>query len=232
MNPLIKIGAGIVLTLLAIWFFTRGSNNETIINELPVRSDSTSVLTIIAFGDSLTAGYGLPTAESYPAQLEAVLVSKGYDVTVINAGVSGETTRGNLERAAFIRGQNPDIVLLGIGGNDALRLLPTTEARANIAKTIEILQAGDNPPIVLLLQMQAPLNVGLGYKKDFDAMYESLAAEYELVMVPFLTAEVFLDKNNKISDGIHLNKTGYKLVVDEYIVPTLETILNQVTGQP
>ena len=231
MNPLLKIGIIVLLTLMGVWFFMRDNANDAIIEDLPTREGIPSNFTIISFGDSLTAGYGLPTAESYPAQLESVLQAKGYDVAVINSGVSGETTRGNFERAPFIRSQNPDLVLLGIGGNDALRLLPVAEARKNIADTIETLESGDNPPIVLLLKMQAPLNVGLAYKKEFDAIYDSLGEEYGLIVVPFLTAEVFLDKDNKISDGIHLNKMGYKKVVDEYLTPTLETILNQVTSQ-
>lgn len=230
MNQLLKIGLLVLLVLSGVWFFMRDTSNEAIIDDLPTRDKTPAGFTIISFGDSLTAGYGLPTAESYPAQLEVALQAKGYDVTVINSGVSGETTRGNLERAAFIRSQNPDLVLLGIGGNDALRLLPVAESRKNIADTIELLQSGTNPPIVLLLKMQAPLNVGLAFKKEFDAIYDSLGEEYGLIVVPFLTTEVFLEKDNKINDGIHLNKVGYQKVVDEYLTPTLETILNQVTS--
>ncbi len=180
---------------------------------------------IIAFGDSLTAGYDLPERESYPAQLEARLKAAGKDIRVVNAGVSGETTRGNAERAAFIRSQNPDIVLLGIGGNDALRLLPIEETKKNLATTLRTLTEGENPPVVFLLRMQAPLNAGLGYKRSFDAIYDELADEFSIPLVPFLTTEIFLNQDLKLRDGIHLNAAGYARVVDEYLVPPLLELL-------
>ncbi len=185
---------------------------------------------IIAFGDSLTAGYGLPASEGYPALLEADLKQRGHLVSVINSGVSGETTRGNLERAQFIRNQNPDIVILGIGGNDALRLLPVEETRSNIEKTITILKSGENPPVVVLLGMQAPINVGLGYKRTFDALYEELAEEKELLLVPFITAEVFLDNANKLSDGIHYNKQGYQKIIELYLGEPISDIVTEMTS--
>jgi acyl-CoA thioesterase-1 len=181
--------------------------------------------TIIAFGDSLTAGYGVTAKEAYPAQLEKALQEKGYVVTVINAGVSGETTRGNLERAPFIRAQNADVVLLGIGGNDALRNLPLSETRKNMQETIDILTEGDDAPVVLLLQMQAPLNGGFQYKKEFDSLYEKLASENNLRLVPFITARLFLDSKYKLSDGIHYNQYGYQRIIQEYVLPETEKAL-------
>ncbi len=210
----------------AILFF---GGDDKIANIEPRQVSTTEGVKIIAFGDSLTAGYGLPANESYPAQLETELTKRGYSVTVINSGVSGETTRGNLERAAFIRKQNPDIVLLGIGGNDALRLLPVEETEKNIEETIKILKGGENPPVVVLLRMQAPINVGLGYKQTFDSLYEKIAQSQEVILLPFLTAEVFLNQANKLSDGIHLNKTGYKQVVDLYLIDTLSEIVEKIT---
>lgn len=184
---------------------------------------------IVAFGDSLTAGFGVSRSEAYPAQLERLLLERGYDVAVTNAGVSGETTRGNLERANFIRAQNPDIVILGIGGNDALRALPVDETERNIRATVTTLQSGDQPPTILLLQMQAPLNAGAAYKTAFDALYEDIANEYNLELVPFLTQELFLDNNNKLPDGIHYNQTGYARVTEEHILPQVEDILETST---
>jgi acyl-CoA thioesterase-1 len=183
---------------------------------------------IIAFGDSLTAGYGVSQAEAYPAQLESALREKGYDVLVINSGVSGETTRGNLERANFIRSQNPDIVILGIGGNDALRALPINESEKNIRATVEILQSGEQSPRVFLLQMQAPLNVGREYKERFDAFYESFAKDKGLVLVPFITKDIFFDRNNKLADGVHYNQVGYKKVIDRYMLPRLAETLDRM----
>lgn len=184
---------------------------------------------IIAFGDSLTAGYGLPVDEAYPAQLEKSLKDKGLAVTVINSGVSGETTKGNLERAEFIRKQNPDLVLLGIGGNDALRALPVEETKKNISETIDILKGGVNPPEVILLKMQAPINAGLAYKKDFDSIYGDLAKEKKILLLPFITTEVFLSRGYKLSDGLHYNKAGYGQIVDLYLAEPVADIVKKMS---
>jgi len=230
MNPTSKLIIVGVVALVAIWFlFFRSDSNETVISNIPARDTGESGLTIIAFGDSLTAGYGLPVSDSYPAQLETALRAKGLSVSIINSGVSGETTRGNLERAKFIRSQNPDIVILGIGGNDALRNLPVSETKSNIEETVKVLQSGENPPVVILLKMQGPINSGLAYKRDFDAIYEEVAKSYNLILVPFLTAELFLDSANKLNDGIHYNATGYQKVVDQHLVPVLEEVIEQIT---
>lgn len=227
MNQIVKLillAIAIVLFILTFYFLSRDGNDEMIANIEP-RNINEDNLKIIAFGDSLTAGYGLPIEESYPAQLQVTLRALGHEVEVINAGVSGETTRGNLERAKFIRAQNPDIVLLGIGGNDALRLLPVAETKKNMEQTITTLQSGDHPPVIILLTIQAPLNVGLSYKKNFDAIYEELAEKQQVLLVPFLTTEIFLNKDYKLADGIHLNKAGYKKVIDSYLLPVLEEVI-------
>ncbi len=218
---------GLFIILGTGLFFALG---EPKVAEVTPRDIATGAgVEIIAFGDSLTAGYGLPIGEAYPAQLEAELKNRGLKVSVINSGVSGETTKGNLERAAFIRKQNPDLVLLGIGGNDALRLLPVEETKNNIEKTIQILQAGENPPVVVLLKMLAPINVGLGYKQSFDKLYEELAAKYQILLLPFITAEVFLDKKYKLNDGLHFNQAGYQKIVELYLATPVAEIVSEMT---
>lgn len=219
---------GILIIGIFAWKFLP---NETA-NTIPSKNSTTQInesnIKIIAFGDSLTAGYGLSQSESFPAQLEAALIAKGHNVSVINAGVSGETTRGNLERASFIASQNPDIVLLGIGGNDALRALPLSEIKKNMSETIAILQDNEKVPVILLLQMQAPLNAGLSYKNEFDRIYTDIAKENSLILVPFITADIFLDRNNKLSDGIHYNQLGYSKVVEQYVLPATEKVLDNL----
>lgn len=222
MNRTYKILIFVVILILSGWgallFFrsssktapTQSTNLETVKN-----------IKIIAFGDSLTAGYNLPLQEAYPAQLETKLTELGISAQVVNSGVSGETTKGNLERANFIKSQNPDIVILGIGGNDALRSLLVTETKSNIEKTIQILTAGENPPKIILLQMQAPLNSGQVYKQEFDKIYTSLAKAYNVTLAPFITEEIFFDSSNLLPDGIHLNKKGYGQVVEKYIIPAI-----------
>lgn len=202
--------------------------NDSITNTEITVDRKKSAIQIISFGDSLTAGYDLPQDEAYPAQLEKALREKGYDVTVTNSGVSGETTKGNLERAQFIRARNPDIVILGIGGNDALRFLPVADTRKNITSTIDILKSGINPPTVVLLQMKAPLNAGLKYKQEFDSLYQEIAKKNGLVLISFITNEIFFNPENKLSDGIHYNQKGYQTVVNEYILPQIETLIKSI----
>ncbi len=216
---LIIIGVVGLCVALYIMFF-KPSTSDLEIKETPT-TQTEKEIKIVAFGDSLTAGYNLPASEAYPAQLESELSKAGYSVQVINSGVSGETTRGNLERASFIRSQNPNIVILGIGGNDSLRSLPITETIKNIEKTIEILQKGENPPKVILLQMQSPLNSGISYKQSFDAIYPNIAKKYNLELVPFITEEIFFNSENLLSDRIHLNKKGYGEVVKKHILPAV-----------
>lgn len=230
MMKILSIGLGVVVLVGAVYVFFLRGDNQAAMNTIDERGPVAGGVTVIAFGDSLTAGYGLPINESYPAQLDAALKAQGIQATVINAGVSGETTRGNLERAEFIRSQNPDIVLLGIGGNDALRALPVSDTKANIIQTIEILKIGENPPVVMLLKMQSPLNAGLSYKREFDAMYEEIAASQEILLVPFLTTEIFLNQENKLSDGIHLNKVGYGKVIEQYLLEPVTGVIEKIEG--
>jgi acyl-CoA thioesterase I len=212
-----------VLALLGAVWWLFGTNDAS---RVPITTPATTgSIRIVAFGDSLTAGYGVPLADSYPSQLETLLRSEGYDVSVINAGVSGETTAGARERAEFIRSQNPAIVLLGIGGNDALRILPVTEAKENIRATIEALQAGEGAPTVVLLGMQAPLNAGFTYKADFDRMYEDIAQEFSIPLAPFIVRGVTLNPKYTIDDGIHLNRAGYRYIIDEYLAPEIRPLL-------
>jgi acyl-CoA thioesterase I len=229
MKKTISIITLLVLVLLGVFYALRENDTEIPVSPTPV--EEASDFTIVAFGDSLTAGYGLPLGEGYPAQLESLLREEGYGVRVINAGVSGETTRGNRERAAFIRAQNPDVVLLGIGGNDALRFFPLEETRANMETTIETLQAGEGSPVIILLRMQAPENAGSNYKVSFDALTDELARTYGLTVTPFITEEVFLNEAYKLDDGIHLNEGGYEKIVREYLIPTLRPLLVEMKSR-
>jgi len=231
MNKVIIFGSLVILILFGLgWWFLAGNQTQ---EATPAGSSAlesvNEAFVIVAFGDSLTAGFGVPLQDAYPAQLEGMLTQAGYAVSVINSGVSGETTRGSLERATFIRSQAADLVILGIGGNDALRALSVDEAKANIIATVDILQSGENPPLVMLLQMQAPLNGGFAYKRSFDAMYKDIANDKDLILVPFITADLFLDRGNKLPDGVHYNAVGYHKVTQTHVLPAVEKVL-QDTG--
>jgi acyl-CoA thioesterase-1 len=219
----------LLLGTLLWWFFMSTITPESTVKSLPptVLPDENTI-NIIAFGDSLTAGYGVSQAEAYPAQLEAKLLKAGYRVSVVNAGVSGETSRGNLERANFIRMQEPDIVIMGVGGNDALRALPVAETKKNIKETIRILREGETPPKLLLLKIQAPLNAGTEYKEQFDSLYETIASEEGVILVPFITEDIFLDTAYKLPDGIHYNELGYEKVIEQYLFPHVTKLLEQM----
>jgi acyl-CoA thioesterase-1 len=183
--------------------------------------DKTRDYTIIAFGDSLTAGFGLNLDLAYPAQLEKKLIDSLHKVKVVNSGVSGETSIGNLERAKFIRNQNPQIVLLGIGGNDALRGLDIYKTRENIEKSIDILTEGEKAPKVFLLKIQSPNNLGIKYKNEFDSIYKDISEKKKVPLIPFVIDEVFLNKEYMLNDGIHPNAKGYEIILNKYIYPEI-----------
>jgi acyl-CoA thioesterase-1 len=170
---------------------------------------------IVAFGDSLTAGYGVPEEDSYPSQLARALSQ--YPITMVNLGVSGDTTQDALARVEQVIDEKPDIVLLGIGGNDALRTLPVDQAKANIESILQTLRSQPNAPRIVLLEMQASINGGLAYKRDFDAIYEEVAEKYRLTLVPFIVTSIYLDAHYMLPDRIHMNKEGYAYVIENYL---------------
>jgi acyl-CoA thioesterase-1 len=169
---------------------------------------------ILAFGDSLFAGYGVERGESYPARLEAALRAKGIDARVTNAGVSGDTTAAGQQRLAFVLdglAREPDLAIVELGGNDLLRGLPVNETRANLAAILEELKRRGIP--VLLMGMRSPPNPGAEYQQAFDAIYPSLAAEYDAELVPFFLEPVW-DKPDLIQqDRVHPTAEGIEALV-------------------
>jgi acyl-CoA thioesterase-1 len=179
----------------------------------------------MAFGDSVTAGYGLALSESYPAQLEQILKDKGYAVRVINAGVSGETTSGGLRRVDFAISQKPDIIILALGGNDVLRGIDPETSQSSLEGMLKAFQnAGIS---VVLVGMKAPLNLGFKYVNTFNAIYPNLAKTFDVPLVPFLLDGVALDPTLNQSDGIHPNAAGARIVAEKNILPVLLPLLKQ-----
>lgn len=175
---------------------------------------------IVAFGDSLTAGYGIDKGDSYPSVLQQRLQVINPNVTVINMGVSGETSAEGLKRIGDIIDQNPDVVFLGLGANDILRSLPVADARKNLEEIIKILQ--EKKITIVLLGMQTSLNSPAVYRKEFNAIYSNLAKKYDLKLVPFFLQGVALKGDLNISDRLHPNKAGYIKIVDENIMPVVK----------
>jgi acyl-CoA thioesterase-1 len=182
-------------------------------------------ITILAFGDSLTAGYGVKTSESFPAQLQMALQAKGHKVTVTNAGVSGDTTTGGLERLDWALDPKPDAVILELGANDALRGIDPKVPRENLDKMLAALKAKNIP--VLLTGMKAPNNWGDDYVKSFDAIYPDLAAKYGVPLYPFFLEGVALDRSFSQPDGLHPTAKGVAEIVKR-ILPDVEALVARV----
>lgn len=168
--------------------------------------------TLVAFGDSLTAGLGVPVDETYPARLERRLREQGFSYRVINAGVSGDTTAGGLRRVDRALAARPRIVIVALGANDGLRGLPPEQTRDNLAHIIERLRAGG--ATVVLAGMRVPPNYGDEYATAFAAIYPALARQYGLALIPFFLDGVATNPALNQEDGIHPNAEGYRVIVD------------------
>lgn len=189
-------------------------------------------ITIAALGDSLTAGYGLAQEEGFVPQLEAWLTGRGHDVKIINAGVSGDTTRGGLARADWTLTPDVDALIVALGGNDLLRGIDPAASRANLEGILKKAKAKSLP--VLLIGLKAPSNYGPDYKAAFDRIYPDLATKYGAVLHDDFFRGLFngLDRATALrrymqADGIHPNAKGVALLVAQ-IGPSLEQVINQI----
>ena len=179
---------------------------------------------IVAFGDSLTAGYGVAPDEAYPALLEARLRAEGYRYRVINAGVSGDTTAGGLRRVDWALRSRPDIVLVELGANDALRGLDLGQVRSNLDAMVTRFEGASAR--VLLLGMRLPPNYGTPYASEFERVYQDVAARRKVPLVPFFLDGVAAVARLNQPDGIHPTAEGYRLIVDR-LWPHLQPLLKR-----
>ena len=183
---------------------------------------------IVAMGDSLTEGMGVDPADAYPAQLERRLLADGYNVEVVNAGISGETTSGALSRVNWVLGLEPDIVILATGGNDGLRgIAPELTAR-NLDQLVTTFQ--DAGVTVLLAGMEMVENMGEEYTSAFRAVYPTVSAAHDVPLIPFLLEGVATDPKLNQPDFIHPTAAGYAVVVDT-IYPYVTDLLAQLQPQ-
>ena len=168
---------------------------------------------IIAFGDSLTAGFGLTEKESYPYLLQQKLNADGYNYEVVNAGVSGDTSLGGLERADWTLSQeNAEILVLELGANDMLRGVPVAKMKKNLDEIIRKAKARNLK--ILLCGMLAPPTMGQQYSQDFTMAFPDLASEHKVEFLPFLLENIALKKELNLGDGIHPNAAGEKIMTD------------------
>jgi acyl-CoA thioesterase-1 len=180
---------------------------------------------IVALGDSLTAGYGLAASDAFPARLEAALRAKGVNVTVENAGVSGDTAAGGLARLDWSVPKGTDAVIVELGANDMLRGIDPKVTRAALAAILERLKA--RGIAVLLCGMRAAPNMGAEYVRAFDAIYPDLASQYGVPLYPFFLDGVATQASFSLRDGMHPNAAGVEVIVAG-ILPMVEQLLGKL----
>lgn len=182
--------------------------------------------TILFFGNSLTAGMGLDPREAFPALIQQKIDSLGLDYTVVNAGLSGETTASGLNRLPWVLNQRVSIFVLELGANDGLRGIPVAETRKNLLAIIEGVKQ-ENPEVdIVLAGMQIPPNMGNTYAGNFRKLFPDLAAEKELSLIPFLLEDVGGVPELNQADGIHPTARGHQIIADN-IWPVLYEVIQQ-----
>jgi len=180
--------------------------------------------TILFYGDSLTAGYGLTPEQAFPALVEKMLNSNGQQYRVVNAGVSGETSAGGLSRINWILNQHIDVFILELGANDGLRGVPLSSTKENLQGII--VQVRKKYPVVkiVIAGMMVPPNMGTEYSNEFQTMFPKLANDNDTALIPFLLDGVAGDPTLNLPDGIHPNVQGHKIVAGN-VMQVLQQIL-------
>jgi acyl-CoA thioesterase-1 len=195
------------------------SDTAEALPEVPVMGEERAVL---AFGDSLFAGYGLDEGESYPSRLERALRARGINARIANAGVSGDTSAGGLQRLAFTlnsQKRKPDLVIISLGGNDMLRGLPPEETRENLDGILAELKK-QRIPVVIMGMLAAP-NMGGDYRRRFDPIYPALAREYGAGLVPFFLKPLLGHPERVQKDHVHPTIDG----VEAMVATTIDTVV-------
>ncbi len=196
---------------------------------LPVSAlAATAELRIAVLGDSLSAGYRLPVEQAFPQQLEAALRQQGHRVRVLNAGVSGDTTAGGLARLDWVLADRPDLVIVELGANDALRGLDPARARENLDTILTRLKAAGVRP--LLAGMRAPRNLGRDYYTKFDRLYPELAQRHAIPLYPFFLDGVAGRPELNQEDGMHPTASGVAVIVKS-ILPLVTESLELLVGE-
>ena len=184
--------------------------------------------TVLVFGDSLSAAYGLDSGQGWVALLQKRLQTQGYGYRMVNASISGETSSGGMQRLPrALALEKPSVIVLELGANDGLRGLPLSLVKSNLERMIQLAQASGAQ--VLLLGIRLPPNYGPRYGSGFEQIYQELAREFHLPLVPFLLAGVALDPALMQSDGLHPNAAGEPHVLDT-VWPYLQPLLRKRTA--
>lgn len=179
---------------------------------------------IMFFGNSITAGYGVSTEEAFPARIQVIIDSLDYPYKVVNAGLSGETTAGGLNRIDWVLRTIPDVFVLELGGNDGLRGLKLSETKKNLSAIIKKVEAVNPDVSIILAGMEVPPNLGQDYTQEFRNLYKELAQSHNVVFIPFILEGVGGEEDLNQSDGIHPNIEGHQVVAQTvwgYLSPLL-----------
>ena len=194
---------------------TEKTTQEPQLDQPTEATATTTNKTILCFGDSITAGYGLEdNNDAYPALLQQKIDSLGLNYTVVNSGISGETTAGGKSRIGWTLNQDIAIFLLELGGNDGLRGVPLTETRANLQAIIETVKIKSPDTTIILAGMELPPNMGQDYTSEFRNIYADLAKENNIEFIPFILKDVGGIKALNQNDGIHPNIKGHKIMAN------------------
>lgn len=204
------LAALLAAALLALIPAPRAARSQTPTTPAPMKQ--TRQITLLALGDSLTAGYGLPADAALPAVIQDMLTAAGYNVRIVNAGVSGDTSAGGLARLPWLLEDAPHCAWLELGANDGLMGRDPEAMEANLDAMLAMFEARDIP--VLFIGMKAIANYGEEYTAAFDAVFPRLAAKHEPLFYPFLLQGVALDPKLNQLDGIHPNKEGVRVIAD------------------
>ena len=212
---------GMIVAFLAGLALAAGSFGDTL-------ARAGRSLTVVVLGDSLSAGYGLPRAAAFPEALERALKARGHNVRMVNAGVSGDTATGGLERLDWSVPEGTDGVILELGANDMLRGIDPAVTRRALEAIITRLKARGIP--VMLAGMYAQRNLGPAYTERFDAIYRDLAEKHGLVLYPFFLEGVSGDRALNLPDGLHPTAKGIERIV-ERILPSVEAFLERLNAR-
>lgn len=195
---------------------------------LMTNAAAAQTVTLLALGDSLTAGYGLQPSDAFPVKLEAALIARGHDVKVINGGIAGDTALDGASRVDWALSEEVDAVIVEFGANDALRGLPVPQAEQALDQLLTKLAERKLP--VLLAGMRAPPNLGQDYQAAFDGMYPRLAEKHGSLLYPFFLDGVAAETKLNQADGMHPNPAGVDVIVSR-ILPSVERLLEQVAAK-
>jgi acyl-CoA thioesterase-1 len=222
----IKTAIRTITFIMVFFLYLVGCSNESASNDAASKTAAAKQATrktIVAVGDSLTAGLGVDESEAYPAQLQRKLAGDGYDFNVVNAGISGETSSGALTRIEWvIYNLKPDIIILETGANDGLRGIDPNILRKNLDRIVSVIKA--NNIEVLLCGMKILPNMGPEYSKVFARVYPEVAQKYAIPLVPFFLEGVGGDPRFNQPDRLHPTAKGYRRIVD-HIYPYVLNVI-------